>query len=69
VEVSGVKARLFVNDTREPVLVGNGLKQGDGIGTLALWVGMETKRYFANLRLSEEAARAPPRRGQRARGL
>lgn len=52
-EVSGVKARLFVNDTREPVLIGNGLKQGDGIGTLALWVGMETKRYFANLRLSE----------------
>ncbi|HEY3439549.1 MAG TPA: hypothetical protein VGK29_02305 [Paludibaculum sp.] len=53
VEVSGVKARLFVNDAREPVLIVNDLKHGDGKGAVALWIGMGTEGYFTNLRVSE----------------
>ena len=53
VEVSGVKARLFVNDSPQPVLLVNDLKHGDTKGAVALWIGMGTEAYFANLRLSE----------------
>jgi len=53
VEVSGVKARLYVNGAPQPVLVVNDLKLGDNTGGLALWIGVGTEAYFANLRLSE----------------
>ena len=53
VEVSGVKARLYVNGAPHPVLVVNDLKLGDGKGAVALWIGVGTEAYFANLRLSE----------------
>ena len=53
VEVSGVKARLYVNGAPQPVLVVNDLKLGDGKGAVALWIGVGTEAYFANLRLSE----------------
>lgn len=53
IEVSGVKARLFVNDSAQPVLVVNDLKHGDREGTVALWIGLGTEGYFANLRLSK----------------
>ncbi len=53
VEVSGVKARLYVNGAPQPVLVVNDLKLGDSRGALALWIGVGTEAYFANLRLSE----------------
>ena len=53
VEVSGVKARLYVNGAPQPVLVVNDLKLGDTTGGLALWIGVGTEAYFANLRLSE----------------
>jgi hypothetical protein len=53
VEVSGVKARLFVNGGAQPVLVVNDLKHGDGKGGVALWIGMGTEAYFANLRVGE----------------
>ena len=52
-EVSGVKARLYVNDSPQPVLVVNDLKHGESQGAVALWIGLGTEAYFANLRLSQ----------------
>jgi len=54
IEVSGMKARLYVNDSPQPVLIVNDLKRGDSQGSVALWIGLGTEAYFANLRLSEE---------------
>jgi hypothetical protein len=53
VEVSGTKARLYVNDAPQPVLVVNDLKHGNVKGAVALWIGLGTEAYFANLRLSD----------------
>jgi hypothetical protein len=53
IEVNGVKARLYVNDAPKPVLLVNDLKHGDGEGAVALWIGMGTEGYFANLRISK----------------
>jgi hypothetical protein len=53
IEVSEVKARLFVNDSTQPVLVVNDLKHGDSKGAVGLWIGLGTEGYFANLRLSK----------------
>ena len=51
IEVNGVTARLYVNDSPQPVLVVNDLKHGDSEGAVALWIGEGTEAYFANLRL------------------
>ncbi|MBS1854587.1 MAG: hypothetical protein JST11_04420 [Acidobacteria bacterium] len=56
VEVSGVKARLYVNDAPQPVLVVNDLKHGDSQGSVALWIGLGTEGYFSNLRVSNRPA-------------
>jgi hypothetical protein len=53
VEVSGVKARLYVNGTSQPALVVNDLKLGDGKGAVTLWIGVGTEAYFSNIRVSE----------------
>ena len=53
IEVRGDKARLFVHDSRQPVLVVNDLKQGSSRGQIALWVGAGTVAQFANLRVSK----------------
>jgi hypothetical protein len=53
VEVSGVKARLYVNGSSQPVLVVNDLKLGDGKGGVALWIGVGTEAYFSNIHVSE----------------
>jgi hypothetical protein len=53
IEVSGIKARLYVNDSQQPVLVVNDLKHGDSQGAVALWIGLGTEAYFADLRLSQ----------------
>lgn len=53
IEVSGVKARLYVNGSPQPTLVVNDLKHGDSEGAVALWIGMGTEGYFTNLRLSK----------------
>jgi hypothetical protein len=52
IEVRGEKARLYVHDAPQPVLVVNDLKQGSGKGQIALWVGPGTVAHFANLRIS-----------------
>ncbi len=52
IEVSNLRARLYVNDSTQPVLIVNDLKHEDSQGSVALWIGMGTEAYFANLRLS-----------------
>jgi len=53
IEVSGVKVRLYVNGSPQPVLVVNDLKHRDSEGAVALWIGLGTEAYFTNLRLSK----------------
>jgi hypothetical protein len=53
IEVSGVTARLYVNDAPQLVLIVNDLKHGDSEGAVALWIGLGTEAYFANLRISK----------------
>jgi len=53
IEVSDVKARLYVNDSPQPVLLVNDLKHSDSEGAVALWIGLGTEAYFADLRLSK----------------
>ena len=53
IEVSGVNARLYVNNSPQPVLVVNDLKHGDSEGAVALWIGMGTEAYFSNVRISK----------------
>jgi hypothetical protein len=50
IEVSGAKARLYVNSAAQPCLVVNDLKLGEGHGKLALWTRVSTDAYFSNLR-------------------
>ncbi len=50
--VSGVKMRLYVNGVSQPTLLVNDLKLGDTTGAVALWIGVGTEAYFANLRIS-----------------
>ena len=52
IEVAGVTARLFVNGSVQPALIVNDLKQGNGAGAIALWVGPGTVAYFANLQVT-----------------
>jgi len=52
IEVQGDKARLYVHGAQQPTLVVNDLKQGQGHGAIALWVGPGTVAHFANLRIS-----------------
>ncbi len=51
VEVTGTKARLYVNGATQPVLIVNDLKLGDTHGAIALWSHTFTDGYFANLRV------------------
>jgi hypothetical protein len=53
VEVNGVSARLYVNNSPEPVLIVNDLKHGNREGAVALWIGMGTEAYFANLKIAK----------------
>jgi 3-keto-disaccharide hydrolase len=53
IEVRGDKARLYVHDSSQPVLVVNDLKSGQSQGQIALWVGPGTIAHFANLRISK----------------
>jgi hypothetical protein len=51
IEVSGTKARLYVNDATQPCLIVSDLKQGYGHGKIALWTRVSTDAYFSNLRI------------------
>ena len=53
ITVQGDHARLFVNQSPQPVLVVNDLKHAAARGAVALWVGPRTVASFANLRISD----------------
>jgi len=50
-EVSGVKAKLYVNGATQPALIVNDLKGGDSSGAIGLWSYTSTDAYFSNLRV------------------
>jgi 3-keto-disaccharide hydrolase len=51
-EVSGVRARLFVNGAAQPALIVNDLKRGATSGQIGLWIGVGTEAYFRDLRVT-----------------
>jgi hypothetical protein len=51
IEVSGTKARLYVNGATQPCLIVNDLKLGEARGKIALWSRVSTDAYFSNLRV------------------
>lgn len=51
IEVSGSKARLYVNGASQPSLVVNDLKHGTSHGAIALWARISSDAYFSNLRV------------------
>jgi len=53
IEVRGDKARSYVYDAPQPVLVVNDLKLGQSQGQIALSIGPGTVAHFANLRVSK----------------
>lgn len=51
IEVNGVRMRLYVNGASQPTLLVNDLRLGDCTGAVALWIGVGTEAYFADLQL------------------
>lgn len=52
IEVEGTKARLFLNNNKQPSLVVIDLKHGaDVSGTIALWVDVGTEGFFSNVKV------------------
>lgn len=54
IEVSGMKARLYIDGAPQPCLIVNDMKNGQGRGKIALWGRVSTDAYFSNLRIKEE---------------
>lgn len=52
IEAHGTRARLYVHDAAQPVLVVNDLKHGVGRGAVGLWIGPGTVAHFANLKIT-----------------
>ncbi len=56
IEVRGDKARLYVNDISQPVLIVNDVKSGaTARGGVALWIGPGTIGHFRNLTVTPAA--------------
>lgn len=53
IEVRGDKARLFVRNMDQPVLIVNDLRHGRSKGAIGLWVGPKTVAHFANLKVGQ----------------
>ncbi len=52
IEVEGEKARLYVNNSEQPVLIVNDMKLGaDAKGGVGLWIDNGTLAYFKNLKI------------------
>ena len=49
IEVSGAKARFYVNGADQPCLIVNDLKLGETHGHVGLWAHVTTDAYFSNL--------------------
>jgi hypothetical protein len=53
IEVSGTKARLYVNGAEQPCLIVNDLKLGNARGQIGLWAFIATEAYFSNLKVTQ----------------
>ncbi len=51
IEVTGTRARLFVNGATQPSLIVGDLKHGDRAGAIAYWVGPGTIGHFRGLKI------------------
>lgn len=50
--VNGLEAKLFINDSNQPVLLVNDLKLGaNSSGAIGLWVDVGTEGYFSDLKI------------------
>jgi hypothetical protein len=57
IEVNGVRARLYVHDQPQPVLIVNDVKTGaQGKGGVGLWVGSGTVAHFRALKVQRTTA-------------
>jgi hypothetical protein len=53
IEVHNEKAKLYLNENSQPVLVVNDLKHGaESSGGIGLWVDIGTDGYFTDLRIA-----------------
>ncbi len=53
IEIKGSQARLFLNQSKQPSLIVNDLKQGaDRSGSVGLFVDVGTEGYFRNLKIT-----------------
>jgi len=53
IEVSGTRARLYVNGASQPSLIVNDLKLGKSHGKVGLWIGPDTDAYFSQLTIQK----------------
>jgi hypothetical protein len=51
IEVKDLQAKLFINDSKQPVLLVNDLKLGDVSGGVGLYVGNGTEGYFSDMKI------------------
>jgi len=52
IEVNGLKAKLFLNNNKQPSLIVNDLKQGSDLsGAIGLWVDIGTEGFFSDLKI------------------
>lgn len=52
IEVHQGVARLFVNNSAQPVLIVNDMKNPPDSGRIALWIGVGTEAHFSRLRVT-----------------
>jgi hypothetical protein len=52
IDVQGGKAQLYVNGSKQPVLIVNDMKNPPAGGRIALWVGAGTEAHFSRLRVT-----------------
>jgi hypothetical protein len=53
IELKGAKAKLFLNNSKYPVLIVNDLKLGENaVGGIGLWVGNWTEGFFKDLKVT-----------------
>jgi hypothetical protein len=60
IEVSGVRARLYVGGVKQPTLIVNDLKLGETRGQIALWIGEGTEAYFSRIVVRPDPASPSP---------
>jgi hypothetical protein len=57
IEVHTGVAQLFVNGSKQPVLIVNDMKDPSATGRIALWIDADTEAHFSRLRVTPAKAR------------